>query len=275
MSKEEKRYSKAKQNIVIIEEQYNGYDDLNCKRLEYKNTQNLSLRINHANYVKYRRLKEIIEDFESQMDYNTTEEDSDDDYSFEESNESSHDSIIDEIFEEEYICNNCMRESSQSLVDEFGDLYELDFILASSSSVRKKRKFKFVTATQSTREQWYSLCHECHNHLVVIDDSKEANESRYAFPGFIWSVLSDVKLQRLYGLSLWEYWWLDSTRSFDCFQLATLDHPEAILEDKSNDLNTWDEAIASQTLSQLKKVTNEFLMPNVLCPWGCSDYNHR
>ena len=109
MSKEEKRYSKAKQNIVIIEEQYNGYDDLNCKRLEYKNTQNPSLRIHHTNYVKYKRLEKVIEDFESQMDYNTTEEDSDDDYSFEESNESSHDSIIDEMIEEEYICNNCMR----------------------------------------------------------------------------------------------------------------------------------------------------------------------
>ena len=117
---------------------------------------------------------------------------------------------------------------------------------------------------------------------MAIDDSNQANESRYSFPGFIWSVLSDDKLQQHYGLSLWEfipkpwrYWWLDSARSFECFQLATLDHPEAIFEDKSIELNAWDAAIASQALPQLIKITNELLMPTVLCPWGCSDYIHR
>ena len=158
------------------------------------------------------------------MDDTTSDEDSDDDYSFEESDESSHDSIIDEMFEEENLCDNCIREGSKTLIDEYGSLYQLEFTLASRDEIRKRRKFKFVKSTNNTNERWYCLCHDCHSHLVTLDDSKEANEARYIFPSFIWSILSDVDLQCHYGLFLWEfipkpwhYWWLNSARSFDCF----------------------------------------------------------
>ena len=79
MSKEEKRYRKAKQDIIIILEQYDDYDDLSAKRLEYKRNQHPSFRIHHANYVKYRWLRKIIEQFES----NDMDDTSDEDYSFE------------------------------------------------------------------------------------------------------------------------------------------------------------------------------------------------
>ena len=44
--------------------------------------------------------------------------------------------------------------------------------------------------------------------------------------------------------------------------------------DRTKYLETRDKGIKSQKLSYIDDFFNQFLLPNVLCPWGCSDFIH-
>ena len=45
--------------------------------------------------------------------------------------------------------------------------------------------------------------------------------------------------------------------------------------DRTKELETYNEGIKSQKLSSIADGCNRFLLPNVLCPWGCSEFIHR
>ena len=45
--------------------------------------------------------------------------------------------------------------------------------------------------------------------------------------------------------------------------------------DRTKDLETWNEGIKYQKLSSIADVCNQFLLPNFICPWGCSEFIHR
>ena len=44
--------------------------------------------------------------------------------------------------------------------------------------------------------------------------------------------------------------------------------------DRTKDLETWNEGIKYQKLGYIDDVCNQFLLPNVLSPWGCSEFIH-
>ena len=45
--------------------------------------------------------------------------------------------------------------------------------------------------------------------------------------------------------------------------------------DRNKDLETCNEGIKSQKLSSIADVCNKFLLPNVLCTWGCSEFINK
>ena len=45
--------------------------------------------------------------------------------------------------------------------------------------------------------------------------------------------------------------------------------------DRTKDLETWNEGIKYQKLGSISDVCNHFILPNVLCPWGCLDFIHK
>ena len=45
--------------------------------------------------------------------------------------------------------------------------------------------------------------------------------------------------------------------------------------DKTKDLETWNEGIKSPKLIYIADVCNQFLLPNGICPWGCSEFIHK
>ena len=45
--------------------------------------------------------------------------------------------------------------------------------------------------------------------------------------------------------------------------------------DRTKDLETWNTGIIYQKLSSIVDVCNQFLLPNVLCPWVCSEFIHK
>ena len=51
--------------------------------------------------------------------------------------------------------------------------------------------------------------------------------------------------------------------------------PQSIYMDRTKDLETFNEGIQSQKLSYISDFCNKFLLPNVLCPWGCLEFNNK
>ena len=44
---------------------------------------------------------------------------------------------------------------------------------------------------------------------------------------------------------------------------------------RNKDLETWNEGIKSHKLSFIADFCNQFLLPNVLCMWGCLEFIHK
>ena len=42
--------------------------------------------------------------------------------------------------------------------------------------------------------------------------------------------------------------------------------------DRTKDLETWNEGIKSQKLSSIADFCNQFILPNVVCPWVCLEF---
>ena len=45
--------------------------------------------------------------------------------------------------------------------------------------------------------------------------------------------------------------------------------------DRTIDLESWNESIKLQNLSYIADSCNQFIVPNVLSPWGWSDFIHK
>ena len=45
--------------------------------------------------------------------------------------------------------------------------------------------------------------------------------------------------------------------------------------DIRKDLETWNEGIKSQKLISIATFCNQFLLPNVIYQWGCSEFIHK
>ena len=152
--------------------------------------------------------------------------------------------------------------------------------------VYSRRKFKFVySANNISTAIELCLCEQCSNHLTLDSEVKKKDRiyerSSNTWPGFFRYFLSNEHFHNIYGLKLWQFipitwrhWWIDVARSLFS-QDISLQHPHCVFIDKSKDNNIWNDDIDCMLLGRLRDTSNKYLMPCVLCPWGCSEYTHR
>lgn len=184
-------------------------------------------------------------------------------------------------------CANCHRRQSRFLIDEFEEnsQYHIAFELHSTISVNSRRKFKHCASHRSEdRAVEIILCYECAHHLVSIDNTVIANQCQFTWPAFIWSLLKNADIHSKYGDNIWRfipkewrYWWLTSLTEThpNVFQAISIDIPSPIFVDRTMEIDEWSEDINSYELARLASTCNKHLMPKILCPWGCTEYNHR
>ena len=61
---------------------------------------------------------------------------------------------------------------------------------------------------------------------------------------------------------------------FECAYIdITINHPESIIVDRSSENMEWFIYIGSQKLPRIASACNKFMIPCVLCPWGCTEFN--
>lgn len=183
-------------------------------------------------------------------------------------------------------CANCRRKQSRVYVNEDGidSRYTIHFTMYQTNQIKQKRRFKFCQSHRTeTNACNIILCDECSVHLTH-DDTAIANQSKFSWPGFIWSVLENKEIHKTYGNYVWKfipiqwrYWWLSSLhQTFPIiFEDASITSPKSVFVDLSSDIDEWNQNISSFLLARLANTTNKHLMPKVLCPWGCSEYIHK
>ena len=52
-------------------------------------------------------------------------------------------------------------------------------------------------------------------------------------------------------------------------------NPPPIFFDRTPELSEWKDNLNSQILSRIASTCNKHLLPKNLCPWGCSEFNHK
>ena len=100
---------------------------------------------------------------------------------------------------------------------------------------------------------------------------------------FIWSVLNNVNVQKVYGNEiwkfvpeLWRYWWIDECKiEIPSFANVLIRVPKAIFVDRTIEIKEWNDDIKSLMLPRLQKACGRNFLPLVLCPFGCSEFSTK
>ena len=182
-------------------------------------------------------------------------------------------------------CANCFRRNRQFLIDKYqnNDTYIIEFYEHSSIEIKRRKKFRSIQATNGDSNiQRYILCDECSNYLVRKDDANEAKKQKYMWPAFIWFFLTNNNLLSKYGSQIWSfipsqwrYWWIHSLKINIIFDNMTISSPKPIFIDRSLEIQEWNDDISSLLLSRLASSCDKHILPRILCPWGCTEFNHR
>ena len=185
-----------------------------------------------------------------------------------------------ESFSDDQYCENCLRKQSEYLIRNYGDQYKIEFTNRRSDEIKKRKKFRRIVAS-NTYTGSFCLCRQCDNFLAPESDDIVARSSENVWPAFIYSTLSDENVISSYKSKvwqlipkLWRYWWVDNLTLFECaYNDITIDYPESIIVDRSLENMEWLADIGSQKLPHISSACNKYMMPCVLCPWGCSEFN--
>ena len=89
--------------------------------------------------------------------------------------------------------------------------------------------------------------------------------------------VNEAKMRWSFIPKLWRHWWIKSSDfiSLSAYGNISIDYPEPFVVDRTRNLSLMRNLLEENTLGSLMEACSEkFLLPNVLCPWGCSEYIH-
>ena len=76
--------------------------------------------------------------------------------------------------------------------------------------------------------------------------------------------------------TLWRYWWIDNVRRLiPTLRDVTIESPPSFFKDITGDIDDWNADIESFYLPRLATACNKYVLPTVLCPWGCTEFIHK
>lgn len=187
---------------------------------------------------------------------------------------------------ENQVCANCFRKNSRFLLDLNNPKYTINFEEHPRNSVLKRNNLRHA---QSRRDDTspITLCSECSMHLKANEtesnetESKDGSTDQFAWPSFMWGLLTNKSVHEVLGINvwkfvplLWRHWWIPSLLIFypTIFSEVTIQQPSPFFVDRTIDYDQMKNDIESYKLSKLMSTSNKYLLPDVLCPWGESEY---
>ena len=163
-------------------------------------------------------------------------------------------------------CMNCQRQHYRN-----DSYYEISFTTCYRNQIIRRKKYRFVRYSASSRDI-LTLCKECANYLLNNDGAVYTN----MWPSFLWYFLSNEEINHHYGETKWKY--VPDTLLLGWSYL--FDESDNIITDSyfrdiTNAKMEFEECIKSPYLSTVAESCNKYLIPTILCPWGCSEYLHK
>ena len=195
-------------------------------------------------------------------------------------------------------CANCKRKSLHS---DCRNPYHFDLYKVHGSNIKKYNcnspNMKELQTFSPNSNEYYSLCTECCGFLTKYE--KKSYSWKFIWPSFYWNLLTgkesnngrfftDVYPAKLL-LSLVPHamrkYWEDNIRIHpaykDCCTVHShlVDRTEEVLLNKSRiekyEMNSLLEVLDPGRLDDSMSDTKPYMIPDVLCPWGCSEYPHK
>ena len=145
-----------------------------------------------------------------------------------------------------------------------------------------QKTLKYVKGSKTSTDP-VTLCHECAQYLEATNVEVGSEVYNVAWPSFIWHILINERLHFTLGSKLWQFipllwrhWWIDAIQVMFplIFGAVSTFIPPSIFVDRTIDYENMMEDIKSLELSRLRDTTNKYLIPDILCPWGQSEYIH-
>ena len=178
-------------------------------------------------------------------------------------------------------CKNCKRRECDQVINKFGDFYSISFVRHNMNDIKRQKQFNHIKkrSNRQDNDRIFWLCKSCSS-LLCGENEKESETWINSWPSFIWAMLKDVKVREKYGDLVWKflpepwrYWWIASSQKY--YPSITILKPMPMFLDLTLGIMDWDQNIQSNVISNVAKVCNKYLLPTVLCPWGCSEFLHR
>lgn len=194
-------------------------------------------------------------------------------------------------------CDNCCRHH----IEDCGPCYQFRMCWISPSELyNMKTPLMTVSYKADDFEKSICLCESCYFFVANCSDDKSRNCWTNVWPSFYWNLLvgrdetNGIPFHRTYSPEyLWRFlpmpvrrYWIKSVREMDIYSSCTIHSPPSFFQDRTNELDAFSRNISLYTSegflraldpARLNGVNEEdcpipSVLPNVLCPWGCSEF---
>ena len=193
-------------------------------------------------------------------------------------------------------CRNCHRQDAfdwsflshvKTIEEEtLRRVYRLDITIVTFLKKSLRRKFATFGFAEVSRRRGdvvrVPLCSCCAAYL--LDETGMHNKTmKYGWPGFIWKLISDGKALDEHGAKLWSviprcwrFWWLESVRRLlPEMGFVTIEEPVPFVTDVTWQKLDFEAVLNRLEIAEIVPKVDEYLLPLVKCPWGCSEFLHK
>ena len=74
----------------------------------------------------------------------------------------------------------------------------------------------------------------------------------------------------------WRHWWIETLPLVSTgYNSVSIETPCPVTVDKSFELVEWETKLNSQLLPEIGFACNKYMIPTILCPWGCNEFIFR
>ena len=195
-------------------------------------------------------------------------------------------------------CTNCKR---KPLDRDCSNPYHFDLYKVHGSKIKKYNcnnpSMKELQTFSPNSKEYYNLCTECCGFLTTYE--KKSSSWKFIWPSFYWNLLTgkESKDGRFFtdvypAKLLWSLipdamrkYWDDNIGLLpqyeDCCTVHShlVDRTEEVLLNKSRiekfEMNSLLQVLDPGRLDDSMSDTKPYMIPDVLCPWGCSEYPHK
>ena len=173
-------------------------------------------------------------------------------------------------------CSNCRRSEYQPLPHE-SPMYGVRLIDVDVDNIRFRKKFSHLNRSSIPASATaISVCEECSIYLQRDESLAGASStlSKICWPAYLFGCLKNI------GSDMSCYvWTLLPTSLRDrwshAFPTYCADPTQSVIRDITSDRDDFFEKVNSYKLGGLLNAVETHLLPNVLCPWGCTEYCFR